>query len=108
MLKGPTGCGKSRFVEYMAWKLGKPLVSVACNEDMTAADLVGRFLLDAGQFDMNQIARMNFDDEDRAQFAQLIGYSVSGYGDLSYASAESVAAADAIRRWRCRRRHRGG
>jgi nitric oxide reductase NorQ protein len=47
MLKGPTGCGKSRFVEYMAWKLGKPLVSVACNEDMTAADLVGRFLLDA-------------------------------------------------------------
>jgi nitric oxide reductase NorQ protein len=48
MLKGPTGCGKSRFVEYMAWKLGKPLISVACNEDMTAADLVGRFLLDAG------------------------------------------------------------
>ncbi|MGE5466659.1 MAG: CbbQ/NirQ/NorQ/GpvN family protein [Ignavibacteria bacterium] len=48
MLKGPTGCGKSRFVEYMAWKLGKPLVSVACNEDMTASDLVGRYLLDAG------------------------------------------------------------
>ncbi|WP_374328794.1 CbbQ/NirQ/NorQ/GpvN family protein [Azonexus sp.] len=48
MLKGPTGCGKSRFVEYMAWKLGKPLLTVACNEDMTAADLVGRFLLDAG------------------------------------------------------------
>ncbi|PKO35040.1 MAG: AAA family ATPase [Betaproteobacteria bacterium HGW-Betaproteobacteria-7] len=46
MLKGPTGCGKSRFVEYMAWKLGKPLVSVACNEDMTAADLIGRYLLD--------------------------------------------------------------
>jgi len=47
MLKGPTGCGKSRFVEYMAWKLGKPLITVACNEDMTASDLVGRFLLDA-------------------------------------------------------------
>ena len=47
MLKGPTGCGKTRFVEYMAWKLGKPLVTVACNEDMTASDLVGRFLLDA-------------------------------------------------------------
>ena len=47
MLKGPTGCGKTRFVEYMAWKLGKPLVSVSCNEDMTASDLVGRFLLDA-------------------------------------------------------------
>ncbi|MGE5547170.1 MAG: CbbQ/NirQ/NorQ/GpvN family protein [Solirubrobacterales bacterium] len=47
MLKGPTGCGKSRFVEYMAWKLGRPLVTVACNEDVTAADLVGRYLLDA-------------------------------------------------------------
>jgi len=47
MVKGPTGCGKSRFVEYMAWKLGKPLITVACNEDMTASDLVGRYLLDA-------------------------------------------------------------
>lgn len=47
MLKGPTGCGKSRFVEFMAWKLGRPLITVACNEDMTASDLVGRFLLDA-------------------------------------------------------------
>jgi len=46
MIKGATGCGKSRFVEYMAWKLGKPLIKVACNEDMTASDLVGRFLLD--------------------------------------------------------------
>ncbi len=46
MLKGPTGCGKSRFVEYMAWKLRKPLITIACNEDMTASDLVGRFLLD--------------------------------------------------------------
>jgi len=46
MVKGPTGCGKSRFVEFMAWKLQKPLITVACNEDMTAADLVGRFLLD--------------------------------------------------------------
>jgi nitric oxide reductase NorQ protein len=47
MLKGPTGCGKTRFVEYMAWRLGRPLVTVACHEDMTASDLVGRFLLDA-------------------------------------------------------------
>jgi len=46
MLKGPTGCGKSRFVEYMAWKLNRPLITIACNEDMTASDLVGRFLLD--------------------------------------------------------------
>ncbi len=46
MLKGPTGCGKTRFVEYVAWKLKKPLVSVSCHEDMTASDLVGRYLLD--------------------------------------------------------------
>ncbi|MGD9738686.1 MAG: CbbQ/NirQ/NorQ/GpvN family protein [Bauldia sp.] len=46
MLKGPTGCGKTRFVEHMAWRLGRPLITVACHEDMTAADLVGRFLLD--------------------------------------------------------------
>jgi len=48
MLKGPTGCGKTRFVEYMAWRLGKPLITIACHEDMTASDLVGRHLLDAG------------------------------------------------------------
>ena len=47
MVKGPTGCGKSRFIEYMAWKLNKPLITVACNEDMTASDLVGRYLLNA-------------------------------------------------------------
>jgi nitric oxide reductase NorQ protein len=47
MLKGPTGCGKTRFVEHLAWRLGKPLVTVACHEDMTASDLVGRYLLDA-------------------------------------------------------------
>lgn len=47
MLKGPTGCGKTRFIEYMAWRLGKPLITVACHEDMTGSDLVGRFLLDS-------------------------------------------------------------
>jgi len=47
MLKGPTGCGKTRFVEHMAWRLKRPLLTVACHEDMTASDLVGRFLLDA-------------------------------------------------------------
>jgi nitric oxide reductase NorQ protein len=68
LLKGPTGCGKTRFVEYMAWKLGRPmtvvkggkgkkkdeddevrvpLVTIACHEDLTASDLVGRYLLDA-------------------------------------------------------------
>ncbi|MEO5757189.1 MAG: CbbQ/NirQ/NorQ/GpvN family protein [Mesorhizobium sp.] len=47
MLKGPTGCGKTRFVEHMAWRLGRPLITVSCHEDMTASDLVGRYLLDA-------------------------------------------------------------
>ena len=65
LLKGPTGTGKTRFVEYMAWKLGQPLtvvkdggngaaangsvplVTVACHEDLTASDLIGRYLLDA-------------------------------------------------------------
>lgn len=47
MLKGPTGCGKTQFIEHMAWQLGRPLVTVACHEDMTAADLSGRWLLDA-------------------------------------------------------------
>ena len=48
MLKGPTGCGKTRFVEHMAHSLGLPLISVACHEDITAADLVGRYLLTGG------------------------------------------------------------
>src|SRR3972149_6763146 len=64
LLKGPTGCGKTRFIEYMAFKLGRPvsiirevtaangeeagrpLVTVACHEDLTASDLVGRYLLE--------------------------------------------------------------
>ena len=47
MLKGPTGCGKTRFVEHMAWRLGRPLVTVACHEDLAATDLVGRYLVRA-------------------------------------------------------------
>ncbi len=63
LLKGPTGCGKTRFVEYMAWRLGRPvshiggaplegggstlpLITIACHEDLTASDLVGRYLLE--------------------------------------------------------------
>ncbi|MEO6390246.1 MAG: CbbQ/NirQ/NorQ/GpvN family protein [Pyrinomonadaceae bacterium] len=46
MLKGPTGCGKTRFVEHMAWRLKRPLITVACHEDLSATDLVGRFLLE--------------------------------------------------------------
>jgi nitric oxide reductase NorQ protein len=53
LLKGPTGCGKTRFVEHMSWRLhanpqdaGVPLITVACHEDLTASDLVGRYLLE--------------------------------------------------------------
>jgi len=46
MLKGPTGCGKTRFVEAMAFRLARPLVTVACHEDLSATDLVGRYLLE--------------------------------------------------------------
>jgi nitric oxide reductase NorQ protein len=45
LIKGPTGCGKTRFVQYMAAKLGRPLYTVACHDDLTAADLVGRHLI---------------------------------------------------------------
>ncbi|WIM87659.1 CbbQ/NirQ/NorQ/GpvN family protein [Candidatus Mycobacterium wuenschmannii] len=49
VLKGPTGCGKTRFVEAMAHDLGRPLITVACHDDLTAADLVGRYLLRGGE-----------------------------------------------------------
>jgi nitric oxide reductase NorQ protein len=49
LLKGPTGCGKTRFVEAMAFDLERPLVTVACHDDLTTADLVGRFLLNRGE-----------------------------------------------------------
>ena len=49
MLKGPTGCGKTRFVEHMAWRLRRPLVTVACHDDLSASDLVGRYLVRASE-----------------------------------------------------------
>lgn len=49
MLKGPTGCGKTRFVERMAWQLGLPLITVSCNEDTSASDLLGRHLIVGGE-----------------------------------------------------------
>ena len=45
LLKGPTGCGKTRFMEYMAWKLNKNLITVSCHDDLTTSDLVGRYLM---------------------------------------------------------------
>ena len=49
LLKGPTGCGKTRFVEHMAASLAKPLYTVACHDDLSAADLIGRYLLKGGE-----------------------------------------------------------
>jgi nitric oxide reductase NorQ protein len=49
LFKGPTGCGKSRFVQHMAWRLKRPLITVACHEDLAASDLVGRFLIRGGE-----------------------------------------------------------
>jgi len=49
LLKGPTGCGKTRFMEYMAWRLKLPLITVSCHDDLTASDLVGRFLITGGE-----------------------------------------------------------
>lgn len=49
LLKGPTGCGKSRFMEYMAWRLQRPLITVSCHDDLTASDLVGRYLVRGGE-----------------------------------------------------------
>ena len=49
MLKGPTGCGKSRFVEHMAWKLARPLITIACHDDLSASDLTGRYLIRGGE-----------------------------------------------------------
>lgn len=48
LIKGPTGCGKTRFVEHMAAHLGRPLITVACHDDLSAADLVGRYLIGGG------------------------------------------------------------
>lgn len=48
LLKGPTGCGKTRFMQYMAWKLKRPLVTVSCHDDLSTSDLVGRYLIRAG------------------------------------------------------------
>jgi nitric oxide reductase NorQ protein len=48
LLRGPTGCGKTRFVRHMAWRLGRPLVTVACHDDLSASDLTGRYLVQGG------------------------------------------------------------
>ncbi len=49
LLKGPTGCGKTRFMQYLAWRLERPLITVSCHDDLSTADLVGRYLIRAGE-----------------------------------------------------------
>ncbi len=49
LLKGPTGCGKTRFMQHMAWRLQRPLITVSCHDDLTATDLVGRYLITANE-----------------------------------------------------------
>ncbi len=49
LMKGPTGCGKTRFMQYMAWRLKRPLITVSCHDDLTASDLVGRYLVQGGE-----------------------------------------------------------
>ena len=49
LLKGPTGCGKTRFMQHVAWRLKRPLLTVSCHDDLTATDLVGRYLITANE-----------------------------------------------------------
>jgi len=49
MLKGPTGCGKTRFMQHLAWSLKRPLITVSCHDDLTTSDLIGRYLIKAGE-----------------------------------------------------------
>ncbi len=49
LLKGPTGCGKTRFMQYLAWRFKRPLVTVSCHDDLSTSDLVGRYLIRAGE-----------------------------------------------------------
>lgn len=49
LLKGPTGCGKTRFMQYVAWKLQRPLITVSCHDDLSTSDLVGRYLIRSGE-----------------------------------------------------------
>jgi nitric oxide reductase NorQ protein len=47
--KGSTGCGKTRFMEYMSWRLKRSLITVSCHDDLTASDLIGRYLVTGGE-----------------------------------------------------------
>ena len=74
-----------------------PIQPIYLDEDGTARfkeNKIVRFLLEAGPYNMNTLALMPFNNEDREHFAQLIGYSVSGFGDLSYTNPDVVLKCD--------------
>ena len=78
-------------------KAKHPMQPVVRDEDgilRFKRNAIVRYLLDAGPYDLNYLSVMPFSDEDREQFAQLIGYSLNGFSELSYASDEVVAQAD--------------
>lgn len=72
----------------------QPIITDAYGVKRFRANAIVRYLLDAGPFNLNDLGLMPFADEDRQQFAQLIGYSISGYGDLPEVSKEACAQAD--------------
>lgn len=71
----------------------QPLIRDAEGTLRFKGNAIVRFLLDAGPYDMNQLAMIPFRGEDRVQFAQLIGYTLGGFGDLSYVSDEAYKRA---------------
>jgi len=75
----------------------QPLISDYQGVIRFKTNKIVEFLLDAGPFDMNQLACRNFSDEDREQFAQLIGYSISGFGELPYVSQRTYNKARRMR-----------
>lgn len=72
----------------------QPVIVDECGVHRFKENKIIRCLLETGPLDLNQLAMMDFSREDREQVAQLIGYSVSGFGDLSYASRRVIKKAD--------------
>ena len=74
----------------------QPIIADPTGDHRFKKNAIVRFLLDNGGFDLNALAYMEFTDADRAQFAQLIGYSVNGYGELNYVPLAEAHVSDAI------------
>ena len=87
LIKGPTGCGKTRFVEHMAARLDRPLVTVSCHDDLSAADLVGRHLIGRGD--------EHFAGAIDRQHAAVVGQRVQHHGGVLARLDHFVEIADA-------------